>query len=177
MNILCKVKRLTPAVPYIFFGTVIGFALGFAQLAYAEIADLAGAPLTTSATSVFKPNATFILDDSGSMRRDFTPEYVNDSNGSGTAAGCYDGGDDNDSSGTITTITDTPNACVAGDPPWMSSDFNSQHYNPDFTFTPPMNADGSSMPSMGSPWTSIRPHRESRLSILVARSLSCNSAI
>ena len=151
MNILLKkAKRLTRAASYIFFGTVIGFALGFAQLAYAEVTDLAKAPLTTSASSVVKPNATFILDDSGSMRRDFTPEYVNDSNGSGRAAGCYDGGDD--SSG---TITGTPDACVAGDPPWMSSDFNSQHYNPEFTFTPPTNADGSSMPSMGSPWTSI----------------------
>ena len=57
-----------------------------------EVADLAGAPLTTSATSVVKPNATFILDDSGSMDRNFTPEYVNDSEGSGRAAACYDGG-------------------------------------------------------------------------------------
>ena len=61
MNILLKAKRLTRVVSYVFFGAVIGFVLGFAQLAYAEVADLAGAPLTTSATSVVKPNATFIL--------------------------------------------------------------------------------------------------------------------
>ena len=146
MNILLKAKRLTRVVSYVFFGTVIGFALGFAQLAYAEVADLAGSPLTTSATSVVKPNATFILDDSGSMGRDFTPEYVNDSNGSGTAAACYDGGSD---------ITGTPDACREGDPPWMSPDFNTQYYNPEFTFTPPVNSDGSSMSSMGSPWTSV----------------------
>jgi type IV pilus assembly protein PilY1 len=146
MNILLKAKRLTRVVPYVFFGTVIGYALGFAQIAYAEVADLADAPLTTSATSVVKPNATFILDDSGSMDRSYTPDYVNDSEGSGNTAGCYDGGSD---------ITGTPDACEEGDPPWMSPDFNTQYYNPEFTFNPPVNADGSSMPSMGSPWTSV----------------------
>ena len=146
MNILSKTKRLTRAASYVLFGTIIGFTLGFAQLAYAEVADLAEVPLTTSATSVVKPNATFILDDSGSMDRDFTPEYVNDSDGSGRAAACYDGGID---------ITEPPDACREGDPPWMSPDFNTQYYNPEFAFTPPVNSDGSSMPSMGSPWTSV----------------------
>ena len=92
MNILLKAKRLTRVVSYVFFGTAIGFALGFAQLAYAEVADLAGAPLTTSATSVVKPNAIFILYDSGSMGRSYTPDYVNDSEGSGNTANCNDGG-------------------------------------------------------------------------------------
>jgi len=146
MNILLKTKRLTRVVPYVFFGTVIGYALGFAQIAYADVADLAGAPLTTSATSVVKPNATFILDDSGSMGWSYTPDYVNDSEGSGNTAGCYDGGSD---------ISNTPDACEEGDPPWMSPDFNTQYYSPEFTFTPPVNADGSSMPSMASPWTSV----------------------
>jgi len=45
MNILLKAKRVTRVVSYVFFGAAIGFALGFAQLAYAEVADLAGAPL------------------------------------------------------------------------------------------------------------------------------------
>jgi type IV pilus assembly protein PilY1 len=146
MNILLKAKRLTHAVPYVFFGTVIGFALSFAQLAYAEVADLAESPLTTSSTDVVKPNATFILDDSGSMDRDYTPEYVDDSEGSGRAAACYDGGSD---------ITGPPDACLEGDVPWMSPDFNTQYYNSEFTYIPPVNADGSSMPSMGSPWTSV----------------------
>lgn len=115
--------------------------------AYAEVADLARVPLTTSSTSVVKPNLMFILDDSGSMGRDFTPEYVNDS---GTTAGCYDGGDD--SSGTITGAAD---ACVMGDPPYTSPDFNTQYYNPEFTYTPPSNADGTSKASIGSPWTAV----------------------
>ena len=37
----------------------------------------------------------------------------------------------------------------------MSPDFNTQSYNPELTFIPPINADGSSMPSQGSPWTSV----------------------
>ncbi|TFH08594.1 MAG: hypothetical protein E4H07_07475, partial [Nitrosomonadales bacterium] len=150
MNILFKVKSLTREISYVFFGTVAGFTLGFAQLAYAEIADLSPSPLTTSSTDVVKPNATFILDDSGSMDRDFTPEYVNDSNGSGTAAGCYDSGDDGSGS-----IADTPDRCEEGDPPCMSPHFNTQYYNPDFTYIPPVNSDGSSRTSMGSPWTSV----------------------
>ena len=146
MNILLKAKRLTRVVPYVFFGTVIGYALGFSQVAYAEVADLAGAPLTTSSMTVVKPNATFILDDSGSMGRSYTPDYVNDEREGGNTANCYDGGSD---------ITGTPDECEEGDPPWMSPDFNTQYYNPEFTFTPPVNSDGSTQSSMGSPWTSV----------------------
>ena len=146
MTILFKAKRLTRAASYVLFGTAIGFGLGFAQLAYAEVADLAGSPLTTSATSVVKPNATFILDDSGSMGRSYTPDYVNDNQSGGNTANCYDGGDD---------ITGTSDACEEADPPWMSPDFNTQYYNPEFTFIPPVNADGSSQSSQGSPWTSV----------------------
>jgi type IV pilus assembly protein PilY1 len=141
-----KLENLLHLASFIIYGIFIGFSVGFAQLVYAETTDLASSPLTTSSISVVKPNTTFILDDSGSMARDFTPEYVDDENGSGTAAACYDGGSD---------ITDTPDECEEGDPPWMSPDFNSQYYNPKFTYTPPVNADGTSMPSMGAPWTSV----------------------
>lgn len=150
MKNLFKLKTLFRSISFIFYGALIGFSLGFAQLVYAEVAELTSTPLTTSSSSVVKPNTTFILDDSGSMGRDFTPEYVDDSNGSGTAAGCYDSGDDGSGN-----ITGTPDSCREGDPPWMSSDFNTQYYNPNFTYTPPANADGTSMPSMVSPWTSV----------------------
>lgn len=84
---------------------------------YADVTNLATAPLATSATSVVKPNIMYILDDSGSMDWDFTPDYINDS---GSAAGCYDGGDDGNG------ITGSPDPCEEGDPPYMSPDYNTQ---------------------------------------------------
>lgn len=121
------------------------------SIVYADITDIAAAPLATSATSVVKPNVMYILDDSGSMGWDFTPDYVNDG---GSAAGCYDGGDDGGG------ITGSPDTCQEGDPPYMSTDYNSQYYNPEITYTPPVNYDGSNKPSQTaantSNWTAVK---------------------
>ena len=118
---------------------------------YADVTNLATAPLATSATSVVKPNIMYILDDSGSMDWDFTPDYINDS---GSAAGCYDGGDDGNG------ITGSPDPCEEGDPPYMSPDYNTQYYNPEITYIPPVNYDGSSQPSQNAAntanWTTVK---------------------
>lgn len=147
MNALIQSRTLRLAVLSAFTWA----AIAPAQFAYAELADLAQAPLATSATAVVKPNIMFILDDSGSMGRDGTPDYVDDS---GTPAGCYDAGDD--STGTITGAAD---ACGLGDPPYMTPDYNSQYYNPEFTYTPAVNFDGSSKPTQNAAnttnWTAV----------------------
>ncbi len=39
---------------------------------------LASSPLAASTTSVVRPNLMYVLDDSGSMAWDFTPDYIND---------------------------------------------------------------------------------------------------
>jgi hypothetical protein len=66
----------------------------------------------------------FMLDDSGSMGWNYTPDYVND-------AMCYDYKDGDNSLGTALQN------CVVGDPLYMSPDFNSQYYNPEIRYDPP----------------------------------------
>jgi type IV pilus assembly protein PilY1 len=97
-------------------------------------------PLGTSTTSV-TPNVMLILDDSGSMLSDFLPDYVNDDNGTGTTAACADAGDDGSG------LTDSPDPCVQGDPPFASPDFNGVYYNPNVLYRPGANADGTDMTS------------------------------
>lgn len=59
--------------------TFIWLAALLPMLAQAEFLDLASTPLQTSGTSDVKPNLMFILDDSGSMGRDYTPDWSNSS--------------------------------------------------------------------------------------------------
>ena len=107
--------------------------------------DLADAPLASTTSSV-KPNLMFVLDDSGSMGWDYTPDYIDDNN----PGHCYDGG---------TTITNVAVACRLGDPPYSSSDFNTQYYNPEVSYQPPVNADASVKNSMTAAnttnWTAV----------------------
>jgi type IV pilus assembly protein PilY1 len=98
-------------------------------------------PLGSSTTSI-NPNIMLILDDSGSMASDFLPDYVIDDNGTGTTAACADAGDDGSG------ITDSPDPCINGDPPFASSDFNGIYYNPKIFYRPGANADGTDMTSM-----------------------------
>ena len=103
--------------------------------------NIATDPLGTSTTSV-NPNVMLILDDSGSMLSDYLPDYVNDGNGTGTTAACADAGDDGNG------LTDSPDPCVQGDPPFASPDFNGVYYNPNVFYRPGANADGTDMTSM-----------------------------
>ena len=75
-------------------------------------------PLTTATNSVAS-NLMFILDDSGSMSQDYTPDYVNDNLCRPTGS-------------SATSLT----GCQRGDPPYSSSDFNTQWYNPSITYVP-----------------------------------------
>jgi type IV pilus assembly protein PilY1 len=136
---------------------VLAGVLGAAWPALGANTDIANEPLTQAASGV-RPNIMFILDDSGSMDWDFSPDYVDDSQGSGstpnTTAGCFDSG--NDDSG---AITGTPDACRAGDPPYMSPDFNKQYYNPAIWYRPGVNADGTDRTNMNAAstanWTAV----------------------
>ena len=55
----------------------IAALLGSILPAQAGLLNIATDPLGTATTSN-KPNVMFILDDSGSMGQDYTPDYVND---------------------------------------------------------------------------------------------------
>lgn len=109
--------------------------------------DIANAPLITSSSSSVLPNIMFVLDNSGSMGQDYTPDYVNDSHSPSSnppaTAACF--------SGASGSITGSPRACAIGDPPYMSSDFNTQYYNPAIIYSPPINSDGTSKSSQTDP--------------------------
>lgn len=56
-------------------------AMAFSPAVWADAADLAPAPLETSLQAVVKPNVMLILDDSGSMDRDYMPDDRTSSGG------------------------------------------------------------------------------------------------
>jgi len=75
-------------------------------------------PLATGLSSV-PPNVMFILDDSGSMDSDFTPDYVDDSFCRSTST-CH-----------------TLQGCDWGSPLYNSPNFNAQYYNPAIRYRAP----------------------------------------
>jgi len=151
----------------------LAVVLGVLPSAQGANTDIANEPLTQAATGV-RPNIMFILDDSGSMDWDFSPDFVNDDQPSGatpsSTAACFDGGDtgsgddhhnsgSNDFDDVAGSITGRPDHCIAGDPPFMSPDFNKQYYNPAIWYRPAVNADGTPRTNMDaantSNWTAV----------------------
>ena len=112
---------------------LLAFQLGLPLESMAATISFAQQPMASATATVVKPNLMFVLDDSGSMDWDYTPDYVNDS------AKCFDSGDDD--SGAITGTRDT---CLVGMPPYMSPDFNKTYYSPEIVYKAGVNADGSS---------------------------------
>ena len=133
-------------------------ALGFSPAAEADLLTIATEPLGT-ATSSIKPNVMFILDDSGSMHREYMPDYVMAPSPFVTgSAACFDSGDDD--SGAIFSDLGRLDQCKPGDPPYMSPDFNTIYYNPAIYYRPGVNYDGTEMPVQDalntSDWTRVR---------------------
>jgi type IV pilus assembly protein PilY1 len=106
---------------YILAVLVLSALLG-SQGVDAAATDISSVPvMNITGTGSIKPNLMMMLDDSGSMAYDYTPDAVNDTKT------CFDGV-----------------ACKLGYPPYNSSDFNYQYYNPDVTYQPAINSDGTS---------------------------------
>ncbi|MDH5351243.1 MAG: hypothetical protein OEX78_10540, partial [Betaproteobacteria bacterium] len=150
---------------------VLAGLLGAAWPALAANTDIANEPLTQAASNV-RPNIMFILDDSGSMAWDYSPDYVDDDQPSGSTpsrtASCFDAGDRGPTSGagssqdfdtSNNSITGRPDSCIPGDPPYMSPDFNKQYYNPAIYYRPAIDKDGNEMKNMSaantSNWTAV----------------------
>jgi type IV pilus assembly protein PilY1 len=149
--------KMRPALHCTRFSLALAGALAFTPAGHAGNTDIANEPLSQAASGV-RPNVMFILDASGSMDFDYSPDYVNDSQGSGTppstTAACFDSGDDDSGA-----ITGNPDACIVGDPPFMSPDFNKQYYNPTIFYRPGVNYDGTEKTDMNaantSSWTAV----------------------
>jgi len=103
---------------------------------HAALTDVATSPLGTATSgTVVRPNIMFILDASGSMNSDFVPDAVNPPNQLNAPT---------DQSWTCRSDDSGQNACVKGDPPYYADKFNGMAYNPQFTYRPGVNADGTS---------------------------------
>lgn len=116
-------------------------------LGFAATTDLSNTPLANvSGTAAVKPNIMFLLDDSGSMMQQYTPDYVSERWGAPLSADMHCK-DSNDSETTSNAFRDL---CLAGDPPYMSPDFNKQYYNPEILYSPPVDYLGNSYQSQTS---------------------------
>jgi type IV pilus assembly protein PilY1 len=157
--------RLYSAFRHLPLSLALAGAFGAPLSAHGANTDIANEPLTQAATGV-RPNIMFILDDSGSMGWDYSPDYVDDDQPSGTTpsrtASCFDAGDvgtGNTFDDAENSITGRPDACIPGDPPYMSADFNKQYYNPAIWYRPGVNADGTERTNMNaantSNWTAV----------------------
>ena len=115
------------------------FTTLFSALSFAESLKLVDKPLVDSTVSDVLPNLMFILDNSGSMRRNFTPDWV---------VGNY--ADPIDNSTPVFTINHNRLPQFS-----RNSAVNSQYYNPNIRYTPAVNFDGVSRGDQTS-WTSVK---------------------
>ncbi|HVL77102.1 MAG TPA: hypothetical protein VM406_13895, partial [Noviherbaspirillum sp.] len=118
--------------------------------------QLATSPLTNATTSNVLPNLMFILDNSGSMAWDFTPDYISETSGTPKATDkqCRDSGDDDNGvaySGAMNGNTRVLDLCAVGDVPFMTSSMNRQYYNPAIRYRPGVNFRGESLASQTDP--------------------------
>ena len=103
----------------------------------AEPTKIANGPLAT-AGAASKPNLMFVLDDSGSMQQDATPDFVQD------RKLCRRSGDNPRSFASSGSAgSNALELCRLGDPPYMNNDFNYQYYNPGIRYQPALNFDGT----------------------------------
>ena len=110
----------------------------FADISHAATVTLATAPLANATTSVVRPNIMYVLDDSGSMLWDYTPDYVNDDSTSGTYRMCW-----KSTFGTVRDSNDPAQCTSSKDMPWATSDINYQYYSPTINYTLPRQANGT----------------------------------
>ncbi len=137
-------------------------ALSFSATVQSASVNLATAPLANATTTTVKPNLMFVMDNSGSMGYENTPDWImnyNIKDAPWTANGGWQGPstlqknckDSADDDGLINPALASMDMCVIGDVPYTTSAINSQYYNPEIRYIPGVNADGSSKPSQTDP--------------------------
>lgn len=130
-------NKLSRKIPAVFCLLML---LGLSAEAGAAVTDLSNVPLESSSSSAVRPNILFTLDDSGSMAWAYLPDYAG-----GTT---YTGGTANHCK--------VSNTCGAGETPFNANAYNGMAYNPSTSYQLPVNADGTTKPSQGSPWTAVK---------------------
>ncbi len=123
-----------------FAAWVIGLSVGASALSHAATTDLASSPLSSTSSSVVRPNVLFTLDNSGSMDWNYLPDYA--------GGQVYSGGTANHCK--------VSNTCGNGETPFKTNEYNGMAYNPRIAYQLPVNADGTLKASQGSPWTAVK---------------------
>jgi type IV pilus assembly protein PilY1 len=127
---------------------LLGAAGGLCSLpASADVTDLSQTPLASASNLTVLPNVLFLLDDSGSMLWDVLPDNVDYQVGSSRRYWHKI----NTCKPRLPLTTGTyPNLmathCDRGDPPLYAAEFNGLSYKPNFSYRPPLKADGTSFP-------------------------------
>ncbi|MFA9218274.1 MAG: hypothetical protein ACEQSK_14385, partial [Sphingomonadaceae bacterium] len=135
---------LTTLLRRVALGLTASLAMSLAApLALAGQTQIAQVPLLNiTGTGTVKPNLMLLFDNSGSMDQTYTPDNVNDNICRGGA-----------------TLASARVACAVGHPPFMSSDFNKQYYNPAIRYAVPIKSDGTFYPEQTSAatagWTNV----------------------
>jgi type IV pilus assembly protein PilY1 len=112
--------------------SLLALALVFSGSVHAGPTKIAQLPLLNiEGTGSVQPNLMLLYDNSGSMARSFTPDYIDDVS-TCRAQALMSGG---------------TRRCVVGEPPYMSPEFNKQYYNPKITYKPPVDSKGVSYDS------------------------------
>ena len=142
--------------------------LAFIPVAQAATVTLATAPLANSTTSVVRPNIMYVLDDSGSMFFDYTPDYIDGCSGGGCNfywhSGVSAGGGSPPPGGMCWGVSGSPASILGADQavqcnqaynvPWATSAINYQYYNPAVRYQIPLQANGTTYPaSLSAPAT------------------------
>jgi len=142
------------------------FAAGVAALAGiaarsvpAQQLDISQTPLASASNLSVLPNLLFLLDDSGSMMFDALPDHTERVQG-GSERRYWHHNFTCKPKGIRTTsntaaLRDLPsNHCDRVDPPFGAGQFNGMYYNPQLTYRPPINFDGTGFPQQTN-WTSV----------------------
>jgi type IV pilus assembly protein PilY1 len=119
------------------FGLALALALACSHAGAAQTTISQSPLLSIANTGAVKPNLMIIYDNSGSMAYTVTPDFIDDGSSCRSAA----------------TMANTT-ACAVGHPPFNSSDFNHQYYNPAVLYQPPVLPEGGNYPNITS-WTKV----------------------
>jgi type IV pilus assembly protein PilY1 len=122
----------------------------------AQQLDISQTPLASASNLSVLPNLLFLLDDSGSMMFDTLPDHTERVQGG--AERRYWHRNFNCKPKNVRTTGafagSLPNHCDRVDPPFGAAQFNGMYYNPQFTYRPPVNFDGTSFLQQTN-WTSV----------------------
>lgn len=121
--------------------------------ARSAVTDISNTPLASAANMSVLPNVMFILDDSGSMHFDGMPDNIENNQGGSERRFFHE--DYQCKPRGITTSSSTSalnglptNFCDRVDPPFGATEFNGLYYNPQVTYRPAVNSDGTTFPNI-----------------------------